>query len=64
MRRMENLENVCKGNIGSVRKINVLISLISAPKRGPTPGSLQGPDVTKDWGFVKTKTDKEKYAFI
>ena len=56
MRRMENLENVCK--------IDVLISLISAPEWGPTPSNLQGSDVTKDRGFLKTKTDKEKYAFI
>ena len=31
MRKVENLENVCKGNIGSVCKINVFISFISAP---------------------------------
>ena len=64
MRRVENLENICKGNKGSVFKINVLILLISAPERGPTPHNLQGSDVTKDRGFLKTKTDEGKYAFI
>ena len=64
MRRIENLENVCKGNTGSVCKINILISFISAPECGPTPRNLQGSDATKDWGFVKTKIDKEKYALI
>ena len=64
MRKVKNLESVCKGDTGSVCKINVLVSFISTPKKGTTPRHLQGSEVTKDWGFVKTKTDKEKYAFV
>ena len=60
MRRTENSENVCKCNMGSFCKINILVSFISAPECGPTPRNLLGSDVTKDWGFVKTKTNKEE----
>ena len=64
MRRTKNLENVCKDNTGSVCKINILVSFVSAPECGLTPRNLQGSDVTKDRGFVKTRTNKKKYAFI
>ena len=43
---------------------SVLVSFVSTPEGGLTPRNLQGSDVTKDRGFVKTKTDKKKHAFI
>ena len=43
---------------------NVLVLFVSSPEWGSTPSDLQGLDVTKDRGFVKTRTDKKKYVFI
>jgi len=70
MRRMENLKKVCKYNTGGFCKRNTCITHaicydhMPAPERGLTPRDLQGSEVTKDRGSVKTKTDKEKCKLI
>ena len=61
MRKMENLENVCTDNTGSVCKIN---KLISAPSEVQPLTICRGQMSLKIRDFLKTKTDKEKYAFI
>ena len=65
MRQIENLENVCKYNTGGFCKRNTCITYVicyddmPAPECGLTPRDLQGSEVTKDRGFVMTKSDKE-----